>query len=166
MNMLLLQTIAIIALISFILGIILGTALTRPRIVRRHPGTRWEEYGFDDRPYLGFPRSRDVYGDGAVVIVHAPGHTPGSVIAFVNLPSGKRYAFVGDIVWRLEGVTRREEKPWLMRRLLGEEEATLRVTLLRLIGIHERYPEIIIVPAHDPRGFAEMPRLASQLLRP
>ena len=43
MNMLLLQTIAIIALISFILGIILGTMLTRPRVVRRHPGTRWKE---------------------------------------------------------------------------------------------------------------------------
>ena len=91
------------------------------------------------------------------------GHTPGSVIVFLALPSGKRYAFVGDIVWRLEGVTRREEKPWLMRRLLGEEEQTLRATLLRLIGIHERYPEITIVPAHDPRGYADMPRLPSHL---
>ena len=133
-------------------------------IAKKAVGTKWEEYGFEDKPYLGFPKSRDVYGDGAVVIVHAPGHTPGSVIVFVALPSGKRYAFVGDIVWRLEGVTLREEKPWLMRRLLGEDEKTLRNTLLRVIGIHERYPEITIVPAHDPRGFADMPRLAA--LRP
>lgn len=130
-------------------------------IAKKAVGTRWEEYDFEERPYLGFPKSRDVYGDGAVVIAHAPGHTPGSVIVFVTLPSGKRYAFVGDIVWRLEGVTLREEKPWLMRRLLGEDEEVLRSTLLRLIGIHERYPEITIVPAHDPRGFADMPRLSS-----
>jgi len=139
---------------------------TSTEIAKKSTGTKWEEYGFEDRPYLGFPKSRDVYGDGSIVTVHAPGHTPGSVIIFVTLPSGKRYAFVGDIVWRLEGVTQREEKPWLMRRILGEEETTLRVTLLRLIGIHERYPEIIIVPAHDPRGFADMPRLPPELPRP
>jgi hypothetical protein len=43
MDLPLVQTMVIIALISFILGIILGTMLTRPRVVRRHPGTRWEE---------------------------------------------------------------------------------------------------------------------------
>ena len=43
MDLPLVQSVVIIALISFILGIILGTALTRPRIVRRRPGSRWEE---------------------------------------------------------------------------------------------------------------------------
>lgn len=68
---------------------------TSTEIARKATGTRWEEYGFEDRPYLGFPRSRDVYGDGSVVSAHAPGHTPGSVIVFVNLPSGRRYASSG-----------------------------------------------------------------------
>jgi hypothetical protein len=39
MDLPLVQTMVIIALISFILG----TMLTRPRVVQRHPGTRWEE---------------------------------------------------------------------------------------------------------------------------
>ncbi len=49
-----------------------------------------EELPFEEREYLGFPRSHDVYGDGAVVIVHAPGHTPGSVLVFLALPDGPR----------------------------------------------------------------------------
>jgi glyoxylase-like metal-dependent hydrolase (beta-lactamase superfamily II) len=33
-------------------------------------------------------------GDGSIVIVPALGHTPGSVVVFVTLSSGVRYAFV------------------------------------------------------------------------
>jgi energy-converting hydrogenase Eha subunit A len=43
MDLQLLQTIAIIALVSFILGIIVGAALTRPRMVQRRPSRKWEE---------------------------------------------------------------------------------------------------------------------------
>ena len=126
-------------------------------------GARFEEYGFDDKPYLGFPQSRDVYGDGSIVIVPAPGHTPGSVIIFVALPSGKRYAFVGDLVWRIEGITLREEKPWFMRRQVDVDEKAVRGNMLRMIAINERYPEITIVPAHDQRVFADLPRLPAEM---
>ena len=126
-----------------------------------HSETRakYEEYEFENRPYFGFPRSRDVYGDGAIVIVPAPGHTPGSVIIFVTLPAGKRYAFVGDLVWQLEGITQREERPWLIRRLVDVDPVRLQRSLLRMIAIRERYPEITIVPAHDQRAYGEIPRL-------
>ena len=33
----------------------------------------YRTYSFDGGPYLGFPRSHDVWGDGAVVLVPAPG---------------------------------------------------------------------------------------------
>jgi hypothetical protein len=80
------------------------------------PETFPEEYGFEGGPYLRFPASRDVYGDGSIVVVLAFGHTPGSVIIFVTLPNGTHYAFVGDLVWQLEGITQREERPWITRR--------------------------------------------------
>ncbi|HWE24566.1 MAG TPA: MBL fold metallo-hydrolase [Myxococcales bacterium] len=134
-------------------------------IAHAENGAHWEEYGFDEQPYFGFPRSRDVYRDGAIVIVPAPGHTPGSVIVFVALPSGKRYAFVGDLVWQLEGITQREERPWLMRRDVDVDHLELRRSLLRMVAIHQRYPEITIVPAHDERAYADIPRLPSQSSR-
>lgn len=43
MDLQLVQTIIILALVSFILGIILGATLTRPRMGRRIPSKRWEE---------------------------------------------------------------------------------------------------------------------------
>jgi glyoxylase-like metal-dependent hydrolase (beta-lactamase superfamily II) len=48
----------------------------------------FQDYAFGDEPYLGFDRSYDLYGDGSIVIVPAPGHTPGSVIVFATLPGG------------------------------------------------------------------------------
>jgi glyoxylase-like metal-dependent hydrolase (beta-lactamase superfamily II) len=127
---------------------------------RLFSGIRYEEYGFAGGPYLGFPRSRDVYGDGSVVVVPAPGHTPGGVIIFVNLHDGTRYAFVGDLVWQLEGITLREERPWISRRSDSDVEGN-RENLLRMIALKERLPELIIVPAHDMRSFAEITRLGS-----
>lgn len=126
---------------------------------RLFTGIRYEEYGFEGGPYLGFPRSHDVYGDGSIVVVPAPGHTRGSVIIFVTLYNGTRYAFVGDLVWQLEGITQREERPWITRRKADTDAEGTRENLLRMTALKERLPELIIVPAHDMRAFAEVPKL-------
>ena len=91
------------------------------------------------------------------MIVPAPGHTPGSVVVFVSLPGGARYAFVGDLVWQLEGLQKREQRPWLESKALGEEPVAVHQSMLRLSAIATRYPEITIVPAHDGRGYAGIP---------
>lgn len=65
----------------------------RTAVARSAVGVTFERYDFNDGPYLGFERSCDFYGDGSMVIVPAPGHTPGSIVIFVTLPDGKRYAF-------------------------------------------------------------------------
>lgn len=127
--------------------------------IARGVGARYEVYDFEGGPYLGFPRSHDVFGDGSVVVVPAPGHTPGSVIVFVALPDGRRFAFVGDLAWQREGITEREERPWLMRRSADDDPAQVRDNLLRMAAVAERFPQITLVPAHDMRGFAGLPRL-------
>ncbi|UPG84053.1 MBL fold metallo-hydrolase [Luteibacter aegosomatis] len=116
----------------------------------------YRPYRFDGGSYLGFPGSHDVYGDGSVVIVPAPGHTPDSVIVFVNLPSGKRYAFVGDLVWQMEGLARPAEKPWMMRFLIGEDRSDIRMAIARIRAATARYPQITAVPAHDARAFSSI----------
>ena len=126
---------------------------------RLFTGIRYEEYSFEGGPYLGFPASHDIYGDASIVVVPAPGHTPGSVIIFVTLPDGTRYAFVGDLVYQLDGITLREERPWLVRRKADSDAEENRENMLRIIALKERIPELIIVPAHDMRGFARIPRL-------
>jgi glyoxylase-like metal-dependent hydrolase (beta-lactamase superfamily II) len=130
-------------------------------IARGVPGASYRVYDFEGGPYLGFPASHDLYGDGSIVVVPAPGHTPGSVIVFVALPNKSRYAFVGDLVWQLEGITEREMRPWLVGRLGRENPDEVRENILRMAAIVERFPEITIVPAHDSSGFASIPVLPS-----
>ena len=128
-------------------------------VARSFEQVAFEEYGFEDKTYLGFPKSYDLYGDGSIVIVPAAGHTPGSIIVFVALPNNQRYAFVGDLVWQREGITEREEKPWLMRRSADSDPDKVRENILRMAAIAARFPEMIIVPAHDSRAFAGIPQL-------
>jgi len=79
----------------------------------------------------------------------------------VTLSNGKRYAFVGDLVYQLEGITLREERSWFVRINGADVDAEgNRENMLRMIALKERLPELIIVPAHDMRGFAEMPKLS------
>jgi glyoxylase-like metal-dependent hydrolase (beta-lactamase superfamily II) len=133
---------------------------SRTVIARATPGVRWESYAFESGPYLGFPSSHDFYGDGSIVVVPAPGHTPGSVIVFVSLPSGKRYALLGDLAWQHEGVTLREERPWIWRKAADWDEEAVRHGLVHVAQIAAAFPAIMLLPAHDGRAFAELPLLA------
>ena len=89
------------------------------------------EYEFPGPPYLGFPSSFDVYGDGSVVIALAGGHTPGSVVVFVTVPAGTRYAFIGDLTWQLDGIRKRAERPLLLRKLADSDPGQVRQGLDR-----------------------------------
>ena len=126
------------------------------KVFRSLSGLKIHSYSFDGPPYLGFAASYDVWGDGSVVLVPAPGHTPGSIIAFITLPTGKRYALVGDLTWQLDGIESRAERPWIMRMLADDSPSTVRENLLRVIALSGR---IQIVPAHDGRAFDTIPRL-------
>ncbi len=117
----------------------------------------YKQYEFGGGPYLGFPASFDVWGDGSVVLVPTPGHTPGSIVAFITLPAGTRYALLGDLVWQLEGIDLPAERPWLSRRLVQEEDAGVRENIARIAAIQRRFPEIQMIPAHDARSFAKLP---------
>lgn len=114
-------------------------------------------YAFAAKPYLGFARSFDVFGDGAVVLVEAPGHTPGSILVFVTLPSGRRFVLLGDLVWQSEGITARAERPWLARRRVDHEPAEVRQGIARVAGLHARFPELTLLPAHDARAMGALP---------
>jgi N-acyl homoserine lactone hydrolase len=123
-------------------------------------GHEIHEYEFNGPPYLGFPSSFDVYGDGSMVIALAGGHTTGSVVVFVTVPSGTRYAFIGDLTWQLDGIRRRAERPWLLRKLADSDPGQVRQSLLRVIALAGM---IQIVPAHDRHAYDRIPHLPAWL---
>jgi N-acyl homoserine lactone hydrolase len=120
-------------------------------------GHEIHRYEFDAAPYLGFPFSFDVYGDGSVVVVLAGGHTTGSVIVFITLPAGRRYAFIGDVAWQLEGVRGPAQRPLLMRRLADVDPGRVRQDLLRVASLAGLMQ---VVPAHDVGAYGGIPRLS------
>ena len=45
-------------------------------------------------------------------------------------------------------------------KLLGDDDpAGTRQNLLKMVSVMERFPEMIVVPAHDQRAYAQMARL-------
>jgi N-acyl homoserine lactone hydrolase len=114
-------------------------------------------YGFDGPPRLGFPASHDVHEDGSVVIVPAPGHTTGSVIVLVTVRPDRRFAFVGDLAWQLDGIEHGAQRPLLMRMLADSDAAQVRRDLARVTALSDH---LQIVPAHDARGYEGIPLLA------
>ena len=126
--------------------------------VFRHlsPSLDVHEYALDGPSYLGFRTSLDVHGDGSVVVALAGGHTPGSVAVFVTLPTGARYAFIGDLTWQLDGIRDRVERPWLLSRLADSDRGQLRRSLLGAIALTG---VMTVVPAHDRDAYATIPLL-------
>ena len=128
-------------------------------LARSFTDAKYTSYSFQQKPYLGFSLSYDLYGDGSIVIVPAPGHTPGSVIIFITLPAGKRYAMIGDLAWQVEGIFELEERPFLQSKLGDDDRALVRENLQKMYAIHKKFPNITIVPAHDERAFINIPTL-------
>lgn len=128
-------------------------------LARRLKTKEFTSFPLDGGPYLGFEKSHDVFGDGAVVFVPSPGHTPGSIFAFVSTSDGGQYLLVGDTAWQSEGVDRPAEKPWMARRLVDKDPERVRAWLIRLNQLKQKVPGLIVVPAHDRRVWEALPRL-------
>lgn len=109
------------------------------------------ELSFADGAYGPFAQSDDFFGDGSVVLVPMPGHTPGSIGVFVMLPAGKRFLVIGDTSWTREGVDWPAEKPWLTRRMVDHDAGAVREQLVLLHQLQRANPDLVIVPAHDAR---------------
>ena len=100
-----------------------------------------------------------MYGDGSVVIVLPGGHTTGSVVVFVTVPSGKRYAFIGDLTWQLDGIADVLNGRGV-RKVADSDPAQLRQSLLRVIALADL---VQIVPAHDCDAYDGIPSLPVRL---
>lgn len=110
---------------------------------------------FVAEPYANYEARFDVFGDGSVVVVPTFGHTPGSVATFVNVSPALRFVHVGDLINLRESIERNVGKSWLMRQLTDEDLARTQAEVAKLVQLHARDPELLILPAHDRRAFVE-----------
>jgi len=81
-------------------------------IMRRHidlPGLRWRQIALaplNDATLARFDLGLDVFGDGSLVIVPSPGHTPGSISLIVRRAGKPTLASVADLTWAADLFTR------------------------------------------------------------
>ena len=83
-----------------------------------------------------------------LVLVKAPGHTPGSQMVYIRLQNGSEYLLVGDVVWNSESIDRLTGRPLLMNLSMNEDRASLGNEIRTLYNIAHSEP-IHLVVSHD-----------------
>ena len=102
------------------------------------------------RPFKNFPASHDLFGDGTMVLVDLPGHSPGLMGLYLTMPSGRRFFFSADTFYFPEGLEQRMPKSALMSSLVSEgPEAEASIELVHALMRSE--PDLEIVGSHDHR---------------
>jgi glyoxylase-like metal-dependent hydrolase (beta-lactamase superfamily II) len=109
---------------------------------------RFQPIAFKDEPYMVFAKHFDLYGDGSIVVVPLPGHTPGSIGVFATVAQ-KRVFAIGDATWLLEAVERNLPKIPPLRAFADSDGPAADRTVTLLNAFSKSHPEIAILPAHD-----------------
>lgn len=109
------------------------------------------EYDLDGPPVSTFARSRDLFGDGSVILVDLAGHTPGSVGVLVH--AGRGWTLIaGDAAWHTLQVEKVRQKSSYPGALVDEDRDEAFRTLHRL---HLARHRVAIIPTHDHRAVAD-----------
>jgi N-acyl homoserine lactone hydrolase len=110
------------------------------------PGLNWHRISpepTDDPTLEPFTESLDVLGDGSLVLLPTPGHTAGSVSLLIRRTAGPPLLLAGDLTYGAEILGRGQLPGVGKRRLLAESTR-------KVLALHERYPSLVVLPAHDP----------------
>jgi N-acyl homoserine lactone hydrolase len=118
-------------------------------LITRHidlPGLHWqrvEPAPTDDPSLAPFDQSHDLFGDGSLVLLPTPGHTPGSMSLLVRQAGLAPLLMVGDLTYDVH-LCEHGHVPGVGKRR-GLQKATAMVNKMR-----ERMPDLVVLPAHDP----------------
>ncbi len=128
----------------------------------------WQAISLPARPFLGFERSLDVFGDGTVFLVNLPGHTAGQLGLYLEMSGNERYFFIGDASWTVKGIQNNKKRSWLIKRLvkLNDDEQQTQDTLDLLHELSLQDPDLVIVPVHDEQQVATLPQFPQGLAGP
>jgi glyoxylase-like metal-dependent hydrolase (beta-lactamase superfamily II) len=85
-----------------------------------------------------------------VVLIKAPGHTPGSQMIYVKREDGREILFTGDIGWTMRNIeTGKGRSRALSQFMLNEDRDAVFSELAALKALHAAEPNVLMVPGHD-----------------
>ncbi|MEN8195143.1 MAG: N-acyl homoserine lactonase family protein [Pseudomonadota bacterium] len=121
----------------------------RDFILREHielPGARWRQIDLaptDDLLFAPFGGCYDVMGDGSMILLSTPGHTPGSLSMLVRSRGFPPLLLVGDLTYEVD-LLMKDQVP-------GTGDKTqLRSSFAKVRALRKQLPDLVILPAHDP----------------
>jgi len=92
-----------------------------------------------------------------VVLLKAPGHTPGHQMVYVRLASGSELLLSGDVTWALAGIVGRTQRPLATSDRIREDRDALALQIDWLARVIET-SNVVVVPSHDTDYLAELVR--------
>lgn len=116
------------------------------------PGAKWNTVVFQPTqdPLLApFTECFDLMGDGSLILLPTPGHTPGSLSMLVHRADSAPLLLVGDLAYAA-GALERDQMPGT-----GDKK-TLSVSYQKVRALKDRHPDLLIVPSHDWKAAEEL----------
>lgn len=104
-----------------------------------------EVIDFDSGPFHSFAASRDVFGDGSVVLLPTPGHSAGHTSVFVD-GGDWQLLCAGDTLYTLRHLASDQLRPIMLGRRGRDRQLD---AIARIRALRRELPELIIAPGHD-----------------
>jgi glyoxylase-like metal-dependent hydrolase (beta-lactamase superfamily II) len=132
-------------------SVLVATRLTREQLAdpKLMLPAKFPDHALDGYAPLGYQKY--LAAAPGIVLIKAPGHTPGSQMIYVRTANGAEFLFLGDVAWLLRNVELQRERARLITTFMIKEEDRHAVfgELAALKRLHEAQPAIHIVPGHD-----------------
>jgi glyoxylase-like metal-dependent hydrolase (beta-lactamase superfamily II) len=85
-----------------------------------------------------------------IVLIKAPGHTPGTQMVYVKLADGREVLFLGDIAWRIESVENMAPRSrYVSEYYLKEDRDAVILEIAELRRLRAAEPGLVMVAGHD-----------------
>lgn len=85
-----------------------------------------------------------------IVVIPAPGHTPGSQLIYVQLQDGREYLFVGDTASLADNIRLlRPRSRYVMSNMSGDNRSEVFLQSRAIQAVLNTEPQIHLVPGHD-----------------
>ena len=124
-------------------------------LMRKHidlPGLSWvkvQPSPASDRALEPFHVGHDLFGDGSLVLLPTPGHTPGSISMLVRNPGQPPLLLVGDLTYSTHLLD--------CGHVPGAgSKAQLEQTTTKVNQLRANLPGTVVLAAHDPTAAAEL----------
>ena len=126
----------------------LGSHPEREGILRRDidiPGAKWNSVLFqpvENTSLAPFTECFDLMGDGSLILLPTPGHTPGSLSLLINRIDAAPVLLIGDLAYDATALEKNQLPGTGDKKLLHSSYAKVR-------AFKNQNPAVLIVPSHD-----------------